>query len=151
MLRVVQSDLFDPLPSAIAHGCNAVGVMGAGVAKRVRALFPEAYAEYRELCKCKRFRPGDVHHYGRGPQHVFNLCTQQGTGPGAMLSAIETSVYNMLRIAEDLGVAEIHMPRIGCGIGGLSWSNVQISIKAVSRSRSVMLVVHDFDPKTKGV
>lgn len=150
MIRVVTTDLFAPLPLAIAHGCNAAGAMGAGVAKRVRALFPEAFEEYRQLCKSKLFSPGDVHHYSRGPQHLFNLCTQQKTGPGAMLSAIEESVYSMLRIAEDLDVPEIHVPKIGCGIGGLSWPSVHASLKKVSTSRRVLLVVHDFDPSKRG-
>jgi O-acetyl-ADP-ribose deacetylase (regulator of RNase III) len=52
-IRLVSGDLFDTEydAQAIAHGCNCQGSMGAGVAKTIRARYPEMDAEYRSRCK----------------------------------------------------------------------------------------------------
>lgn len=148
-LVVVQRDLFaPPLPVAIAHGCNARGAMGAGVAKTVRRLFPACYDDYRGICRNGDFRPGDVHYWKSGEQHVFNLCTQKNTGPCARLDAIENAMATMLGIAAgEASIASIHLPKIGCGLGGLLWHDVRPVIQWHADHTNIDLIVHDYDPR----
>ena len=42
-----QGDLTQAEEYIIAHGCNAQGKMGSGVAKAIRREFPQAYSYYR--------------------------------------------------------------------------------------------------------
>jgi O-acetyl-ADP-ribose deacetylase (regulator of RNase III) len=148
-LRIVQSDLFAaPLPHAIAHGCNAKGVMGAGVAKIVRRLFPACYDDYAAICRSGGFAPGDVHHWNEGNQHVFNLCTQKQTGPHATIRAIDEAMGEMLDLATIVaGLYEIHMPKIGCGLGGLRWTDVHLLLQQHAAQTNIDLVVHDYEPR----
>lgn len=46
-------DLFESNADFIAHQVNCQGVMGSGVAKQVRTLFPRTYARYRDVCTYK--------------------------------------------------------------------------------------------------
>jgi O-acetyl-ADP-ribose deacetylase (regulator of RNase III) len=49
-----KGDLFDAPEKVILHGCNAQGVMGAGVALGVRTRYPDAFREYEkhtDFCK----------------------------------------------------------------------------------------------------
>src|SRR4051812_17967724 len=59
----VSGDLFNNAyhAQAFAHGCNCQGSMGAGVAKTIRARYPEMYEEYRRRCKAepRQFNLGD--------------------------------------------------------------------------------------------
>lgn len=143
MIEFVQGDVFTE--DAIAHGCNCIGVMGAGVAALVREKFPEAYEEYRDLCETKRFRLGVVHHWSNGDLHVFNLATQHDPGPFARLDAIEGAVASMITMADGAGVATIGMPRIGCGIGGLRWSEVRTVLqRTCERSKHVLVRVYEW-------
>lgn len=48
-IEYINGDLFSTNVRTIAHGCNAQGVMGSGVAKIVKALYPEAFSEYRAV------------------------------------------------------------------------------------------------------
>lgn len=142
-ITVEYSSLFGPpLPKVIAHGVNAKGVMGKGVAKRVKSTFPAAFESYKQV----RLTPGDVHHWGGGEYHVFNLCTQMNPGPGASLISIGWALEGMVEIASLLGITEIHMPKIGCGIGGLHWTQVGPVIERIAATTTIRFIIHDFDP-----
>lgn len=149
-LQIVQGDLLgEHAPKAIAQGCNAQGIMGAGIALQIRERFPAAYEEYRELCRRGTYLLGDVHHW-RGERDgqiydVFNCCTQVKLGRDARLVAIETALCRTLTMAQELRIEEIGIPKIGCGIGGLSWPIVLAVLQRITLDSPVDLFVYDFD------
>jgi O-acetyl-ADP-ribose deacetylase (regulator of RNase III) len=51
-------DLLKSGEPVIAHGCNTHGVMGAGIAKQVAFMYPDAYQQYRKACHNRSFRVG---------------------------------------------------------------------------------------------
>lgn len=124
MIRYVTGDLFAPEHRAIGHGCNCRGHMGAGVAAVVRREFPEAFRQYASACAMGNLVPGSLDHWHAGDRHVFNLATQLDPGADARLDAIESSVKMMLRLARVHGLAEVAIPWLGCGIGGLTRAEV---------------------------
>lgn len=143
----VKGDLFESKIPALGHGVNRRGLMGAGVAKTVRELYPEVYRFYREVCLKKPeevplghtlpasdpSRPGDV---------VFNMFTQDLPGPNAELEAIYTSAFSTLAIAKELGFQEVRIPRIGSGIGGLSWDAVEEKLILAESFNDTEIVVY---------
>jgi hypothetical protein len=57
----VSGDLFaDPSLDGLAHGCNCVGAMGAGIAMEFRRRYPEMYLQYKKHCDSGDFVPGTV-------------------------------------------------------------------------------------------
>ena len=146
-IEVRQGDLFASGASGLAHGCNCRGVMGAGIARSFRDRWPVMYAEYRERCQDGRFILGEVFAYETGdwPTNglvIFNLATQLDPGPHANLYAIEQSVTTMLALARERVVEEVALPRIGAGIGGLDWAEVQRTLEAcAAKVPEVSLVV----------
>lgn len=127
-LTEIRGDLFAvPNLDALAHGVNCVGVMGAGIAVRFRDTWPEMFSHYREACRQGVLQPGGIIAWrtlGRGPW-VYNLATQDRIGPHAKLDWIEESLTKMVRLALKDGVKRIGMPRLGCGLGGLSYADVR--------------------------
>ena len=47
MIKVVYGDLMQATEDIIVHQVNCKGVMGSGVAKQIKANFPEVFNEYR--------------------------------------------------------------------------------------------------------
>jgi O-acetyl-ADP-ribose deacetylase (regulator of RNase III) len=96
------------------------------------------YGRYRVLCEKREFLLGGMFAYmpddENGPQMIYNLATQSGPGGGASLGAIATSVGAALTDAEDWG-GRLGIPRIGCGLGGLRWKDVQGVLRTVAGSR----------------
>jgi O-acetyl-ADP-ribose deacetylase (regulator of RNase III) len=127
---------------AFAHGVNTSGVMGAGVAKTVRSHWPALYDTYRNMCSLDLLTPGNYMAW-RTPRGgwVYNLATQDAPGPRARLGWVVQAVENMCAHAQSVGVQEIVSVRIGCGIGGLSWTEVSTALQGIPTS--VTLIVAD--------
>lgn len=116
----------------IAHGCNALGIMGAGIALQIRKRFPEAYKQYTWLCSRypyaeskERVLMGTVQLVEVTPElTICNAFTQLGVGgkAPASLDAVEYALAQLYEIAA-IRETEVAMPLIGCGLGGLSWEN----------------------------
>lgn len=123
----------------IVHICNNVpgGVWGAGFVLALSAKWPGPEAAYRTMRLCDR-KLGNVQLVKVTDEiHVANMIAQHGTrpsmlpGPDGKFISTPPIRYDALRIcllkvrensiSQD---ASIHMPRIGCGLGGGNWKNV---------------------------
>lgn len=143
-----KSSLFDTQEGiAIAHGCNTLGVMGAGIAKYFKELFPEMYVSYQNKCKNKEFLPGGSFIWknptkegDHANRFVVNLATQDRPGPFARLEWIEESLCDSLKKL-DMEVKAIAMPKIGCGLGGLDWIDVKEVLEKVAKTTHVQFIV----------
>lgn len=120
----------------IVHGCNAKGVMGAGVALAVRRTYPEAFKVYREIFEEDGLELGTVNFVPVAENLVIaNAVTQenynsQAKGPVCMVDykairrcfkevAIEAKARNL----------PVHYPMIGAGLGGGDWDTIQAIIE----------------------
>jgi len=140
-LQMVDGDLFDLNLPALGHGCNCRGAMGAGIAVEFKRRYPEMYQAYRKLCLAGDFELGDVFVWTASAQVIYNLATQPVPKPSATLEAVEQSVQRALDDAEHRGIDRIGVPRIGAGLGGLSWPDVESTLRTVADSHRVELVV----------
>jgi O-acetyl-ADP-ribose deacetylase (regulator of RNase III) len=109
----------------VLHGCNAQGVMGSGVARIVRNLYPVAYEEYKAHHNEIGLNLGDVIPVIVTPNLVIlNGVTQhlfgRDGGPYVDYSALQTVFEDSTRLAASGIVActDLHMPLVGGGLGG---------------------------------
>jgi O-acetyl-ADP-ribose deacetylase (regulator of RNase III) len=144
----VAGDLFaEPGLDALAHGCNCAGSMSGGIAVAFKKRWPNMHAEYARMCADGRFALGDVFAWREDDLVIFNLGTQDRPGPDATLGAIEDAVRRMIRLAPELGVTRIGLPRIGAGVGGLAWQDVRTLLETIGASTAIELVVfEDYRP-----
>ena len=122
MYEEVKGDLFETDLEWIAHGCNAKGVMGSGVAKVVRERYPQAYKDYMDMVL--HVEPGDV--IVSAP--ILNLITQRdyGRDPNRQYAKVEWIVSALEQSHQIIPPQDsIAMPMIGAGLGGLRWSEVR--------------------------
>ena len=127
----VVGDLIESGEPVIAHGCNTVGVMGAGIARVVKAAWPEVYDQYDAACADGTFDAGSAQRcVGANDRTVYNLGTQRNPGASATYWLVFLSFANMFESMKTWGHGRVAVPRIGCGIGGLDWSGVEGAIEA---------------------
>lgn len=116
---------------ALAHGCNARGVMGAGFAVQIREKYKDLmYLDYRTACRTARIGPGDILFHESDDANLpdlYNLITQEGFH-GARINYVQAAFEAMFRhIIEGLETPRdftLGMPAIGCGLGGLKLPDV---------------------------
>ncbi len=128
-IKYVKQNIVDVQKGVIAHGCNYVGVMGAGVAAAIRNAHPEAFTEYavwlRDHFPTRKDALGKTQLVEIVPDQLYVAnCITQGLmgfdGQLATPEAIRSSLYEAFHEAAVLGLP-IYLPKIGAGLGGLNW------------------------------
>lgn len=137
-------NLFDYPGRHILQGCNAQGVMGSGVAKTVRALYPHAYNTYRAHYERYGLRLGEVVVADCGKHVILNGITQQFFGGDGGLyvdyQAIRTVIRNCNAIVQKDGQTELALPLIGAGLAGGEWQVIAQSIEEESAVKPVVYI-----------
>ena len=137
-------DLFATEAPAIGHGVNCAGLMGAGIAKAVAARYgPLMLTSYRTACRTGDLAPGGVQVWAGDPDRplLLNIASQDRPGPNATLGLLDSGIRAAMKAVHDHGHDLLAIPRIGCGIGGLEWFDVQCVLAAATAASSVSLEV----------
>ncbi|WP_328726830.1 macro domain-containing protein [Streptomyces sp. NBC_00259] len=136
----------------IAHVCNDLGGWGKGFVVAISRRWPEPEAAYRRWHRERArndFGLGAVQFVQVGRYvWVANMVGQRGmrTGgkgvPPVRYEAIDVALGAVADKAVELG-GSVHMPRIGCGLAGGTWSRVEPLIEARLAARGVPVTVYD--------
>jgi O-acetyl-ADP-ribose deacetylase (regulator of RNase III) len=147
MINYLTGDATLPIktPAIIAHICNSVGGWGSGFVIAVTKRFgkgPEN--DYRNWYKNgPYFALGKIQLVPvQGKILVANMIAQKGVGgiKPLDLTALETCLGTLYEITKD-SVFTVHMPRIGCGLAGGTWEEVE---PIILRTMTVDTYVYDF-------
>ena len=142
MLNYIRGGLLSTPDKLIAHGCNTMGVMGAGVALAIKEKYPWAFETYaNDLQAMKRDLQwhqtndaimGRVIYASHGGKIIANCLTQMDMGRQAIryasYDAIDKCMKRLNNYMEQFEIASISMPKIGCGLGGGEWPIVEAII-----------------------
>ncbi|MFF8633351.1 macro domain-containing protein [Streptomyces pilosus] len=135
----------------VAHVCNDMGGWGKGFVLAVSRRWPEPEAAYRAW-----HRGRADNDFGLGAVRlvqveryvwVANMIGQHGTRTGSKgapvrYEAIDTALTRLAGHARELG-ASVHMPRIGCGLAGGTWTRVEPLITARLTGQGIPVTVYD--------
>jgi O-acetyl-ADP-ribose deacetylase (regulator of RNase III) len=152
-------------PKVIAHICNDEGGWGRGFVvalsrrdkapeKAYRAWKASNFDGYKHLIPDGWYVPvfglgaTQIVPYSLPGVWVANMIAQRGIrrepqSPRAVdYRALATALDEVGDFAENKG-ASVHMPRIGCGLGGGSWSEVEPIINKTLTDRGIAVTVYD--------
>lgn len=142
MIELRTGDLLTSDAPAIGHGVNTLGVMGAGVAKLIRARYSAAmFADYAAACRTGALQAGMTRMWSADPQMplLANIASQDRPGAHAQLDWLDAATRAALRAVEAAGLDRLAIPQIGCGIGGLAWAEIQPLLAAAAKDSPVVL------------
>lgn len=129
-----KGNLFETDILHIAHGCNAQGVMGSGVARIVRDDHFEAYRFYVEQYDEHGLKLGDVQFVPANGKIIINAVTQHLYGKTGdrfvNYEAVANCMYTINRELRAEGATQVAMPQIGAGLGGGDWRVIEAIIES---------------------
>ncbi|MDB5339055.1 MAG: Macro domain protein, partial [Planctomycetaceae bacterium] len=137
----------------ICHICNDMGRWGKGFVLALSRRWPQPEEQYRAWYAGKvdaKFALGEVQFVQVEPYiWIANMVAQRGTktgssGPPVRYDAIADCLRQVSGKATELK-ASIHMPRIGCGLGGGNWTRVEPLIEECLTNRGLAVSVYDFE------
>ncbi|UNO43074.1 macro domain-containing protein [Streptomyces sp. MST-110588] len=135
----------------IAHVCNDLGGWGKGFVLALSRRWPEPEAAYRRW-----YRERAHNDFGLGAVQfvqvglhlwIANIIGQRGIRTGSKgvpvrYEAIDAGLARVADRAAELG-ASVHMPRIGCGLAGGTWTRVEPLISERLVRRGIPVTVYD--------
>lgn len=147
-LNLIQGNLFSQTHDVIAHGVNKRGRFASGFAGEVAKRFPDVKRAYLRKHEKDGWNLGDIQLVQtEAPLKVIvaNLCTQDRYGRDgkryADLDAIRTACDRLFAHCEESGWG-VAMPRIGSGLGGLPWGEVEAVLRDLLVTRTVDVEVY---------
>jgi len=153
MISYVRGNILDSECRVIAHGCNCLGVMGKGVAKSIVARYPEVFPPYKRACQNYTFRPGKIQTIKCHDDRIIINCATQvsiARHKGEVVADKQNISMCLSKIFKTLrkwGEPTLAIPKIGSGLGGLSWDRdiTPILNEISSAYGDIDVIVYDFD------
>jgi O-acetyl-ADP-ribose deacetylase (regulator of RNase III) len=138
----------------IVHVCNDIGAWGKGFVLAISKRWKEPEKKYKEWVKSgNNFNLGEVQFVQVEPTiWVANLIGQKDIKkdsdgkPPVRYFAIKLGLAKVGYFARQIN-AFVHMPRIGCGLAGGNWDQIEPAISHELLTFGIETVVYDFDER----
>jgi len=131
MMHFTKGNVLDADVEALVNTVNTVGVMGKGIALMFKEAFPENFREYEAACKRAEVKIGSIFvtelptKLTGGPRWILNFPTKQHWRYKTRIEWVEDGLRDLRRVIEEKGIRSVAVPPLGCGNGGLHWSDVR--------------------------
>jgi len=151
MLTYVEGNLFDSPAKVLVNTVNTVGVMGKGIAKTFKDIYPDMFERYVKLCESKRFDVGNLWLYRTEHKWVLNFPTKTHWRKPSQLSYIETGLRKFVDTYAEQKITSIAFPQLGCGNGELQWAEVEPLMVSYLRPLPINIFVYLYnrDPNAR--
>lgn len=167
MLTYLKGDATQPATEGnaiIVHVCNDIGAWGSGFVLAVSARWPEPETAYRKWAARSQAEGADLFESTTDPDFKLGAVQFVQVEPDVIVANL-IGQHNVKRKPEDpipvryhairnglarvrgaaiLHDASVHMPRIGCGLAGGLWEEVEDLIINELVNHGVEVYVYDF-------
>ncbi|MCP5054292.1 MAG: macro domain-containing protein [bacterium] len=123
MLTYVVGNLFRSPAHVLVNTVNTVGVMGKGIAKTFKQIYPEMFEQYRHHCETGDLTVGKVWLYKTPNKWVLNFPTKTTWRMPSRMEYIEKGLSAFVKGYAERGITSIAFPALGCGNGELNWEH----------------------------
>ena len=143
-IRILDGDMFFSRMQTMTVSVNTRGVMGAGLAARMKYAVPDVYVEYEDLCKARKLttaRPCLVKREKSLDEQLADDFSSLSVKPNAnrwfllfatkddwrrpsRLEYVEDGLKWLVANASREGIESLALPALGCGLGWLRWADV---------------------------
>lgn len=128
MIQFVKGNLFNSKCQTLVNTVNCYGVMGAGIAKQFKQLYPDMFKEYKLACKNSELsNGGDIWVYNYidmfKPKKILCFATKVMWQYPSKIEWIERGLQNFVNNYKYLKIESCAWPKLGCNNGKLDWES----------------------------
>ena len=139
----------DSTAQALVNTVNTVGVMGKGIALQFKKQFPNNYKVYKEACKNKELKIGDLlvteeESLLSGKKFIINFPTKTHWRYPSEYEYIEKGLHALVDVIREKKIKSIAIPPLGSGNGGLDWTKVRAMIE--HKLQGLDCVIYLYEP-----
>lgn len=136
------------------HQVNCKGVMGAGIAKQIRNIYPEVYSQYKAdlaahgdlMLGC--FSMAET----KDGKIIFSVFGQDSYGRGELFTsypALQNGIVASIEkyrsdhnVPEEVQIVAAIPYKIGCGLGGGDWEKVRRILETVESVCNMQFIAY---------
>ena len=152
MIAYQMGDLLKADTKAIVNPVNCVGVCG-GLALQFQNKFPENYRAYVSACKRKEVKLGKMFVFENPshikPRYIINFPTKDHWANDSKLQHIKNGLDDLVKVIKIWRFDSLAIPLLGCGLGGLDWSEVKTLIEDKLQNLETNIVIFEGSDKAK--
>ena len=138
MISYTLGDISKADAEAIVNTVNCVGIMGSGVALQIKKEFPKVFKAYKVACERGEVQPGKMFvsetNMFENPKYIINFPTKRHWRNESRMEDIESGLEALVDTVRRYKIHSIAIPALGCGKGGLDWSEVRPRIEIALRT-----------------
>ena len=124
----------------IVHGCNCFHSFGAGIAKQIKNVFPEAYKQDKLTIYGSRVKMGKTSSITVKGVRIVNAYTQYKPGKMNQL-VLEKNIAECFKEIKRLHRGKrIGIPKIGAGLAGGDWNTIKNIIETIMDGEDITVV-----------
>ena len=156
-MKLLDMEVNEIRSAVIVNPVNCVGVMGKGLAKVMKSIYPWAFDDYVKKCKSNVLRPGEIvvstHpqtliEFEQPPPVIIHAATKDHWRNKTKIEWINSVLKQLDEFMTNSPLNTIAIPKLGCGLGGLSW-DLQVKQLFKQRFSNVDYDVIVFDKPTE--
>ncbi len=123
MITYVKTNIFESPAQVLVNTVNTVGVMGKGIAKQFKDIYPEMFRQYQIYCERNLLDIGKLWIYKTPHKWILNFPTKKHWRAPSRVEYIESGLQKFVETYVDKDIHSISFPLLGCGNGGLDWES----------------------------
>lgn len=124
MIIYTKTDIFESNAQVLVNTVNTVGVMGKGLAKEFKRVYPDMFKSYQKYCEQNIFTIGKLQIYKTSNKWILNFPTKVDWRNASQVEYIEKGLQKFVEQYQIQGIESISFPMLGCGNGGLDWESI---------------------------
>lgn len=143
---IIGKDIFREEADLYLITVNCIGIMGAGLAKSFKLLYPDLYLKYKHDCKLKIITIGNpvIYQADDGKRFMMFPTKDRWQDPSLINYISRGLEWMVANSDEPEGIDpswKIVIPPLGCANGGLQFSEVRQMIAAFAKDIPNQIVV----------
>lgn len=123
MLTILHTDLFTS-QATLTNPVNCEGVMGKGVALIFRQRYPDLLPAYQQACRTGDLAIGKPWLWQHRGISVLCFPTKDRWRLPSRFEYIDAGLAFLAAHYHQMGIANLSLPALGCGLGGLALEQV---------------------------
>jgi O-acetyl-ADP-ribose deacetylase (regulator of RNase III) len=151
MITYKTGNLLDATVQALVNTVNTVGVMGKGVALQFKTAYPENAKSYTDAVKEGKMKLGEVLivpvNSMSSVKYIINFPTKAHWRYPSRIAWIKSGLENLRQRLLEYDIKSVALPPLGCGNGGLHWSEVRPLIESALSDLPAEVIV--YEPSTE--
>lgn len=125
MIKYVKGNILDSNAYALVNSVNCDGIVGKGISSQFKDKYLASYISYVMKCENGELVMGKLHYYKYNDRIIVNFPTKDQSKQPSKIEYIEKGLLKLAHLIKDRKIKSIAIPKLGCGSGGLNWSEVK--------------------------